>query len=176
MGQVVTIGLEFIPFFFLIFLSPLIFLLLEYHLPFLSWSNATLSLTLYYYNHVLTLITQSTLHTPSLKHFHKLLQLLFVWFVAFTLQVSEWKLLSHVWLFMTPWTIVSPWSSSGQNIGVGSLSLLQGIFPTQEPNPGLLHFRWILYQLSQQGSPKVKVLVAKSYLSMEFSRQEYWSG
>ena len=32
--------------------------------------------------------------------------------------------------------------------GVGSLSLLQGIFPTQESNWGLLHRRWILYQLS----------------------------
>ena len=31
--------------------------------------------------------------------------------------------------------------------------LLQGIFPTQESNPGLLHCRWILYQLSYQGSP-----------------------
>ena len=35
-----------------------------------------------------------------------------------------------------------------QNTGVGSLSLLQGFFPTQESNPGLLHCRWILYQLS----------------------------
>ena len=41
-----------------------------------------------------------------------------------------------------------------QNTGVGSLSLLQGIFPTQESNWGLLHCRWILYQLSYQGSPK----------------------
>ena len=40
------------------------------------------------------------------------------------------------------------------NIGVGSLSLLQGIFPTQESNWGLLHCRWILYQLSYQGSPQ----------------------
>ena len=32
-------------------------------------------------------------------------------------------------------------------------SLLQGIFPTQESNPGLPHYRWILYQLSYQGSP-----------------------
>jgi len=39
-----------------------------------------------------------------------------------------------------------------KNIGVGSLSLLQGIFPTQESNQGLLHFRWILYQLTYQGS------------------------
>ena len=40
-----------------------------------------------------------------------------------------------------------------QNIGVGSLSLLQGIFPTQGANPGLLYCRQILYQLSYQGSP-----------------------
>ena len=40
-----------------------------------------------------------------------------------------------------------------KNIGVGSLSLLQGIFPTQESKQGLLHFRWILYQLSYKGSP-----------------------
>ena len=39
-----------------------------------------------------------------------------------------------------------------KNTGVGSLSLLQGIFPTQESNRGLLHFRQILYQLSHQGS------------------------
>ena len=40
-----------------------------------------------------------------------------------------------------------------KNTGVGSLSLLQGIFPTQESNRGLLHCRQILYQLSYQGSP-----------------------
>ena len=47
----------------------------------------------------------------------------------------------------------SPWDSPGQNTGVGSLSLLQGIFPTQGSNPGLLHCRQILYQLSKKGSP-----------------------
>ena len=46
----------------------------------------------------------------------------------------------------------SPWNSPGQNSGVGSLPLLQGIFPTQESNPGLLHCRWILYQLSHKGN------------------------
>ena len=40
-----------------------------------------------------------------------------------------------------------------KNIGVGSLSLLQWIFLTQESNQGLLHCRQILYQLSYQGSP-----------------------
>ena len=39
------------------------------------------------------------------------------------------------------------------NTGVGSLSLLQGIFPTQESNRGLLHSRRILYQLSYRGNP-----------------------
>jgi len=37
--------------------------------------------------------------------------------------------------------------------GVGSLSLLQGISPTQGLNPGLQHCRWIVYQLSHKGSP-----------------------
>ena len=47
-----------------------------------------------------------------------------------------------------------PWNSSGQNTGVGILSLLQGVIPTQELNWGLLHCRHILYQLSYQGSLK----------------------
>ena len=44
----------------------------------------------------------------------------------------------------------SPWNSPGQNSEVGSLSLLQGILPTQGSNPGLQHCRRILYQLSQR--------------------------
>ena len=42
----------------------------------------------------------------------------------------------------------SPWNSLGQNTGVGSLSLLQGNFPTQGLNPDLPHYRCILYQLN----------------------------
>ena len=38
-----------------------------------------------------------------------------------------------------------------RNSGVGSLSVLQWVFPTLESNQGLLHCRWILYQLSYQG-------------------------
>ena len=43
--------------------------------------------------------------------------------------------------------LYSPWNSPGQSTGVGSLSSLQGIFPTH------WHCRWILYQLSHKGSP-----------------------
>ena len=45
--------------------------------------------------------------------------------------------------------------SLGRNIGVGCYALLQGIFPTQGSNPGLLHFRQILYHLSHQGGPRM---------------------
>ena len=47
--------------------------------------------------------------------------------------------------------LYSPRNSPGQNTGVKSLSLLQGIFPTQGSNPGLPHCRQILYQLSHKG-------------------------
>ena len=53
-----------------------------------------------------------------------------------------------------PHGLYSPWNSPGHNTEVGSLFLLQGIFPTQELNPGLLHCRRILYQLSHKGSCK----------------------
>ena len=52
-----------------------------------------------------------------------------------------------------PHGLCSSWNSPGKNTGVGSLSLLQWIFPTQESNQGLLHCRQILYQLSHKGSP-----------------------
>ena len=50
-------------------------------------------------------------------------------------------------------SLLSEPPGKSKNTGVGSLSLLQGIFPTQESNWGLLHCRQILYQLSYQGSP-----------------------
>ena len=49
---------------------------------------------------------------------------------------------------LPPHRLYSPWNSPGQNTGVDSCSLLQGIFPTQALSPGPVHCRWILYQLS----------------------------
>ena len=62
-----------------------------------------------------------------------------------------------------PHGLYSPWNSPGQNTGVGSLSLLQGIFPTQGSNPDLPHCRRILYQLSHQGSPRILEWVASPF-------------
>ena len=52
-----------------------------------------------------------------------------------------------------------------RNTGVGSLSLLQGMFPSQRLNPGLLHCRQILYQLSHKGSPRIPEWVAYPFSS-----------
>ena len=59
---------------------------------------------------------------------------------------------------LRPHGLYSSWNSPGQNTSMGSLSLLNRIFLTQESNWGLLHCRWILYQLSHREA------------------QEYWSG
>ena len=48
---------------------------------------------------------------------------------------------------LQPARLLCPWNSLGKNTGLGSHSLLQGIFPTQGLNPGLLHCRQILYRL-----------------------------
>ena len=66
----------------------------------------------------------------------------------------KWKSLSRVRpTLLRPHGLYSPWNSPGKNTAVGSCSLLQGIFTTQGSNPGLLHCRRILYQLSHKGSP-----------------------
>ena len=57
---------------------------------------------------------------------------------------------------LEPIRLLCPWDSPGKNTGVGCHCLLQGIFPTQESNPSLLHCRQILYHLSHQGSPKAQ--------------------
>ena len=61
-------------------------------------------------------------------------------------KVKKMKVLvSHVWFFATLWTVVCqalcPWNSPAKNTGVGNHSLLQGIFPTQGSNQGILHCR-----------------------------------
>ena len=68
------------------------------------------------------------------------------------LEEWEWKSLSRVRLFATPWTIQSMEFSRPEYRSGYSLFLLQGILPTQGSNPGLLHCGWILYQLSHKGS------------------------
>ena len=73
---------------------------------------------------------------------------------------------------LQPRGLYSSWNSPGQNTGVGSLSLPQGIFPTQGSNPGLAHCGRLLYQLSHKGSPRILDWVGLSLLLGIFLTQE----
>ena len=66
--------------------------------------------------------------------------------------------------------------SPGTNTGVGCHALLQGIFPIQGSNPGLLQCRRILYHLSHQGSPRILEWVASYPFSRGISWPRNWTG
>ena len=66
--------------------------------------------------------------------------------------------------------LYSPQNSPGQNIGVCSLSLLHGTFPTQGSNSGLSHCWQSLYQLNHRGSPRIL-----EWIACLFSRGSSWS-
>ena len=82
--------------------------------------------------------------------------------MGFILKESESESWSVVSDSLRSHGLYSPWNCPGQKTGVGSLSHLQGIFPTQGWIPGLLHCRWILHQLSYKGSPLDIVIVLLS--------------
>ena len=73
---------------------------------------------------------------------------------------------------LAPHGLYSPWNSPGQNTGVGSRSLLQGVFLTQRSNPGLPHCWQILYQLSHQRNPRILEWVAYPFSQRIFPTQE----
>ena len=77
-----------------------------------------------------------------------------IWAAREALICIKWKWsVAQLCPTLWPHELSSLWNSPGQNTGVGSLSLLQQIFPTQGSNPGLPHCRWMLHQLSHQRSP-----------------------
>ena len=81
-------------------------------------------------------------YSPVLEFSVEILYVIQFSSVQFSLSVMSDSLWPH--------GLYSPWYALGQNSGVGSLSLLQGIFPTQGLNPGLPHCWQILYQLSHK--------------------------
>ena len=64
-------------------------------------------------------------------------------------------------------SLLSELPGKAKNNGVVSLSLLQGIFPTEGLNPGLLHCKWFFYQLSHQGSPRILSLLQRIFPTQE---------
>ena len=103
------------------------------------------------------------------------------------LQKSQSESCSVMCDSLWPHGLYRPWASPGQNTGVGSFSLLQWIFPTQESNWGFLPCRQILYQLSYQGSPIMyannnkKRLKSQEHIQCKFKinppqLQKRWAG
>ena len=91
----------------------------------------------------------------------------------------KWQSLSHVRLFVTPWTVArqAPLSMefSRPETRMGSCSLLQRSFPTQGSNLGLLHCRRILHWLSHQGSPRIKYIwYQRSELDLWYGLVQHW--
>ena len=62
------------------------------------------------------------------------------------------SVMSDPWDPMDCSSELGPWDFPGKNTGVGCHFFPQGIFPTQELNPGLLHCTWNPYPLNHQGS------------------------
>ena len=87
------------------------------------------------------------------------------------LKQIEWVSESHSVVPNSLWPhgLYSPRNSPGQNTRIGSLSLLQGIFPTNGSNPAFPHYRWILYQLSHKGSPRIL-----EWVTYHFSNRSSW--
>ena len=105
-----------------------------------------------------------------------------IYYVFYSMKVKV-KSCSVMSNSLRPHGVYGSWNSPGQNTGVDSLSLLWGIFPTQESNQGLLHCRWILYQLSYQGSSLTWLLLGlsqKMYYTKHFVKNyaflQQWIG
>ena len=73
-----------------------------------------------------------------------------------------------------PQRIPCPWNSPGKNTGMGSHSFLQGIFPIQGLNLGLLHCRKILYHRSYQGSPGSPKSCTQMFIAVLFIIAPNW--
>ena len=86
---------------------------------------------------------------------HGILQARILEWVAFPLSRGSFQPRDRTQVSCIAGRFFTSWAKGEKpkNTGVGSLSLLQWIFPTQESNPGLLNCKRILYQLSYQGNP-----------------------
>ena len=113
------------------------------------------------------------IHIPVIFFYSYLLSVFF--FLTWVCTKSESEVVQLCLTLCDPMDYTVHWNSPGQNVGVGSLSLLQGIFPTQGLNPGLPHYGRILYQLSHKGSPGILEWVAYPFSSRS-SWPRNWTG
>ena len=106
-------------------------------------------------------------YSQTVKKTQKAILYLKIWWETEIISVFKKKSESYSVISnsLRPHGLYGSWNSPGQNIGVGSLSLLQGIFPTWGSNLGLPHCRQILYWLSHKGSIRIQEWVAYPFSS-----------
>ena len=147
----------------------------------ISLSNEYSGLTSFRMDWLDLLVVQGTLKSPLQHHSSKasILQCSAFFIVQLshpymttgkTIALTRWAFV--VFIYLWSHGLYGPQSSPGQNTGVGCLSLLQGIFPTQGSNPGLPHCRQFLYLLSHKGSPRILEWASLSLLQWIFPFQE----
>ena len=108
-----------------------------------------------------TFVTPWTIHTV-----HGILQARILEWVAFPFSRGSSQPRDRTQVYCIAGRFFTNWATrEAQDTGVGSLSLLQRIFLTQESNWGLLHCRWILYQLSYRGSPLFRIVPGINYVT-----------
>ena len=136
------------------------------HFEFISWDIAYFPVTKIWY--------LRKIESSHFIYFSALQLLTFILTLCslFSISFLYWKVKVKV---TQSWFLVSPWNSPGQNTGVSSHSLLQGIFPSQGSNTGLLHCRQIPYELSHQGRPRILEWVAYPFSSRS-SWPRNWTG
>ena len=122
-------------------------------------------------------MTQHTCSLEKVQNFLRIQKLLLLSKIEILVTNSNIKhnvvlvlMLSHVWLFVTPWTLAlqAPLSMgfSRQEYWSGLPCTPPGFFPTQGLNPGLPHCRWMLYHLSHRRSPRIL-----EWVTYPFSRE-----
>ena len=109
----------------------------------------------------------SAIGIPMASHSHSIP---FLWFITehqtwapCQVKVAQWYLTLQP-RGLEPARLLCPWDSPGKDIGVGSLSLIQGMLPTQVSNPGLPHCRRIISCLSHQQALCLLQWISTGYL------------
>ena len=126
---------------------------------FLFGSISSFFLELFLYSSPVAYYPPTNLRSSSFMSYHFAFSYCSIYNIYIKYIFNESESCSVVSDSLQPHGLYSPWNSPGQNTGVDSPSLLQGIFPSEGSNPGLLHCRQILYQLRHKRSPYVCIIM-----------------
>ena len=138
----------------------------KFQISIIELPQASQTLHLKHWLHTVTSSKQyyhSATHTETSSHSDSPLRLFTVKFTS-KVKVAQSRPTLRTYELLSA-RLLCPWNSPDQNTGMGSYSLLQGNLPNPGMNPGLPHYRRILYLLNHQGSPEILEWVAYPFCS-----------